>query len=43
MSKESKNEDLSQYKTKGLSLLQLMGLLVITGIVVTVVLRHFFG
>lgn len=37
-----KPNDLDDCKTLGLNLLQLMGILAVTGIVVTLVLRHFF-
>ena len=40
--KEKKKEDLRQYRTLRMPLLVLMGLLALIGIVVTVILKHFF-
>jgi hypothetical protein len=43
MMKKLKHNDLTQYRTFGLTLLQFMGVLVVTGIVVNVVLKVLFS
>lgn len=40
--KQNQQNELHDCKTLGLTLLQLMGLLVVLGIVITVVLQQFF-
>jgi len=37
-----KNENLSQYKTLGLNLLQLMGVVMVIGVILASVLRYFY-
>lgn len=39
---QNNQEDLSQYKTRGLSLLQLMGLVALIALVVGIVLHFYF-
>lgn len=40
---QNKKPDLSEYRIFGLTLLQLLGLIALLGIVITVVLKYFFG
>jgi Tfp pilus assembly protein PilE len=40
--KKQENEDLSPYKKYGMTLLQLMGLLLVVGIVGEIIYRYFF-